>query len=360
VKKPQWSYPAIFLLLLLSLVLCSCDDEGPIDLPRDPDCIGSAGGQKDVPDTNNPLHGVIMTVEPGVWDECWSVYFNYNSTFTTPNFPKGLSGYEGMLTGSLEMTIGRQVTHETWQDAPGPLDLDLTFPLRDLTVEPGEKLTAFRYDEEAGIYRLKFPEELDEKQMTISTDHHDALWTWGKVDLGEADFDTYLAPVMEEMHGAGVWLEIEAMLDSLRLAAIEDQREVTCNALNIVRGSLAAASETAAGNVRSIQDALNNRCGVCDATTPVFYEELSEYLSLKMDEFFIDLFLGDSKNLFLRIYGFIMIEYKRYCIEQLACDYECFADAVDAGFYYHLAIFYATTLTVELVDWAISSGYIDC
>jgi hypothetical protein len=353
-------YSAIALALVFSLALCSCTDDDPGLPPPDPDCIGSAGGRIDTPDTNASLHGVSLEVEPGAWDECWSVYMGYNWTFSTPNFPDGLHGYEGMLTGSLELTIGRQVTWEQWQDAPDSLDMQLTFPMRDMTVGPGEKATAFRFDEPAGIYRLVLPDRQDDEDLTISTNDHTALWTWGKVDLGEVDFDTYLLPVMEDLHGQGVWLEIEAKLDSLRQAAIAGEIEATCRTLEIVRGSLAAGRDASADIVRAIQDEQAAGCGLCDATTPEFYEELAEYCQLKVEEILIDLFLGDSGNLFLRLYGFIMVEYKRYCIEQLACDFECFADAVNAGFYYNLAIFHVCNLMVELVDWSMNGGYIDC
>lgn len=311
-------------------------------------------------DSSASLYGVSLTVEPGAWQECWSVSFGYNWTFATPNFPDGLSGYEGMLTGSLELAIGRQVTWDQWEDAPADLEMQISFPVRDLTTGPGERLTAFRYDEPAGIYRLVFPERLDDQQLTISTNDHESLWTWGKVDLGEADFDTYLAPVMEDLHGEGVWLEIAATLDSLRLAAVADELAADCRTLDIVRGSFAAARDASADIVRSIQDAHAGQCGLCDATTPEFYEELAEYCQLKVEEILTDLFLGSSNNLFIRLYGFIMTEYKRYCIEQLDCDFECFADAMNAGFYYNLAIYHVCNLMVELVDWAMDGGYLDC
>jgi len=353
-------FPFIALALLITFALGSCGDDEPALPEPDPDCIGPAGGRIGVSDTNASLHGVSLEVEPGDWDECWTVIMGYNWTFSTPNFPDGLHGYAGMLTGSLELTIGRQVTWDTWEDAPDSLDMQLTFPMRDMTFGPGEKATAFRYDEPAGIYRLVLPEQEDDQQLTISTHDHQSLWTWGKVDLGEVDFDTYLLPVMEDLHGEGVWLEIEAKLDSLRQAAIAGEIEATCATLEIVRGSLAAGRDAAADIVRAIQDAQAPGCGLCDATTPEFYEELAEYCQLKVEQILTDLFLGDSNNLFLRLYGFIMVEYKRYCIEQLSCDFECFYDAVDAGFYYNLAIFHVANLMVDLIDWAMAGGYIDC
>jgi len=73
-----------------------------------------------------------------------------------------------------------------------------------------------------------------------------------------------------------------------------------------------------------------------------------------------DFFLGGSRNLLVKIYGFIMCGYMQYCIEQLDCDFECFADAVDVDFYVQLGLYFASTVMVELIDWAQISGYIDC
>jgi hypothetical protein len=340
--------------------LCSCNDEGPGDVPPDPDCIGPAGGTISVNDPDDSLHGVGLSVAPGDWQECWSVYFGYKSTFSTPNFPTGLMGYEGMLTGALDLQIGRQLTWEEWLDAPDSLQMELTFPLRDLAAAPNEMLTAFRFDEQAGIYRLEFPTQLDAERMTVSTSRHRPLWTWGKIDLDEGDFDTYLAPVMEQMHGQGVWLEIQAKLDSLQLAAIAEQREATCASLEIVHTALAAARVTAGDNVRAIQDLQAGHCGVCDATTPVFYEELSEYLQLRVEAFLFDLFLGGARNPLIKIYGLIMTQYKLYCARQLGCDYECFVESVDSRFYIQLATYYACSLTIDLIEWALMSDYMEC
>jgi|GEM_PF-6452052 len=354
------AYLALALSLLFLLAICSCGEDDPNLPPPDPDCIGSGGGYAAVTDTSDPLYGVGLTVEPGDWDKCWSVSFGYNWTFSTPDFPDGLAGYQGMLTGSLDLTIGRQVTWEQWEDAPGTLPMKLTFPMRAMTVGPGEKVTAFRYDEPAGIYRLVFPDKEDDQGLTISMDDYKSLWTWGKVDLAEVDFDTYLAPVMEDLHGEGVWLEIAAKLDSLRQAAIEGEIEANCASLEIVRGSLAAGRDAAGDIVRAIQDASAPHCGLCDATTPEFYDELMDFCQLKIEIIMTDLFLGDSKSLFLRLYGFLMTQYKQICIDQLDCDFECFYEAVEADFYYNLAIYSVACLMVDLIDWAMDGGYINC
>ncbi|MFO7610483.1 MAG: hypothetical protein R6X35_15055 [Candidatus Krumholzibacteriia bacterium] len=347
------------LVLAAGLLLCSCQDDGPSGPIPDPDCIGTAGGTVAVTDTTDLLCGVSLGVAPETWQQCWSVYLFYRSTFSTPDFPAGLEGYEGWLTGGVDLAIGREAA-AGWVEAPEPLEFELTFPVRDLVAGPGEKLVAFRYDDEAGRYRLALPLRQDATGLTVKAHHHRQLWTWGKVDLEEVDFDTYLAPVMEELHGAGDWLEIQAELDRLQAEALEGRRALTCLALTTTRNALLDVAGTAAVNVRSIQDALGGRCGVCDATSPEFYDELAEYLQLRAQQLITEFFLGNSRNVLIQIYGFIMCEYMEYCVAQLDCDYECFADAVTVEFYGQLARHYVCTVMAGLIDWYIAMGYVDC
>lgn len=348
----------LVLALGLSAFLCSCGDDGPADVPDDGGCIGHAGGTIAVTDTLDLLAGVSFHVPAGAWNDCWSVVMLYHSTFSTPNFPDGLEGYEGWLTGGIELEIGRADGGE-WTQAPDSLDFELTLPLRDMTVGAGEKIVAFRYDAAAGLYRLVLPVRQDATSFTVRGHHTRQLWTWGKIDIEEIDFETYLAPVMEEFHGVGGWLEIRAELERLQAEAVAEQNAITCATLQIVRAAFVGAREAAADNVRAIQGSLG-RCGTCDALTSEFYEDLGEYIKLQVGSYLVDLFFGDSRSILLRLYSIIMCTYMDYCVDQLPCDFECFADAVGLDFYLNLAFYYASEMAIELIDWAIISGYVDC
>lgn len=351
------------LLLVLALgssaFLGSCGNDEPSDLEPDPGCIGSAGGSITVTDTMSCLHNVSFSVAPNTWQDCWYVYLNYRSTFSTPNFPDGLEGYEGWLTGSLDLDIGRGVQGQ-WTDAPEDLEFELTFPRGDLTEGPGERLMAFRYDEEASLYRLAVPVRRDDESLTVKGHHYGQLWTWGKVDLDDVDYDTYLAPAMAELHGEGAWLDVQAELTRLQEEALAGQHAITCQALQIARGALVAAGESAAGNVRVIQNSIHGRCGNCDATTAAFYDELKEYLRLQAQYWISDLWLGSMRNTLIKLYSLFLCGYLQYEMDQLGCDFECFADAMSADFYVQLSVCGACRLAVELVDWAIVTGYVDC
>ena len=347
---------------LLIGMMCGCSgDDDPVDVLSDPDCIGPGGGVVEETDPEHSLYGVRVEVAQDAWQECWSVYMWYQWTFSTPNFPDGLHGYEGMLSGSVDLQVGRQVTHEQWIDAPDSLDMEISFPLRDLTTEVGEKLAAFRYDSDLGLYRLAFPDRLDAERMTITTHRRDSLWTWGKVELGEVDFDTYLKPVMEDLHGAGAWLEVQAELDRLHDEIVAQQLAMTCEALDIVQGSFAAARDAAADNLREFQDSLGGACGTCDVTTSLFYEELVDYAQLSVQAYIAKLFLIDNSPHFLvTIYGYIMVGFINGAIAQLDCDYPCFAEETTLEFYVNLAYYYVSAAFVEIIEIAKRPGAFDC
>lgn len=347
------------MTIALAGMISSCSDDGPGGIEPDPDCIGPAGGSVAVTDTSSALYGVTFAVQPDTWEQCWSVYLLYQSTFSTPNFPAGIEGYEGWLTGSVQMAIGREARLD-WIEAPDDLEFELVFPRRDLIEEPGEKLMAFRYDGQAGLYRLAVPSHQDEQTFTVEGRHYQQLWTWGKIDLDEIDFDTYLDPVMQELHGEGAWLEIEAELQRLEDEALAERQAFTCEALAIARHTFATHGEIAAANVRAIQYALPSRCGTCDATTAHFYDELRDYLRLKLQYYVVDAFLGNSRNVLVEIYAALLCGYLQYSLWQLDCDYECFVDHIPRSFYFQLARYATCLLMVDLIDAAMTSGYIDC
>lgn len=348
--------PAIVILALAaSTLLCSCHDDGP-DLNAD--CIGPAGGSVAVTDPSDGLYGVSFAVDPGDWQDCWTVRLSKRSSFATPNFPDGIEGYDDWLTGGVDLAIGRY-EGDGWVAAPDSLDFELTFPLRGLTADPGWKIMAFRFDDEAGIYRLVVPTRVDADRFTVKGHDHGQIWTWGKVDLGAVDFATYLAPVMAELHGEAGWLEIKAELTTLANQIVSGHQIVDCNALQAVRGLLQIAATDAAENVRAMQ-AAHGECGTCDVTSQEFYDELGEYLKQVMAGLLSQLLTEDSGSVFVRLYGYFITGYMAHGTAQAGCDFACLADAVHLDFYSQLATYAVCRLVLGVIDYAFISGYVRC
>lgn len=353
---------ALAVACVLPVGGCGNDDE-----PFDPwgdcgdSCIGPGGGSVAITDADHPLYGVRIDVPPGRWDREWAVYMGYEWTFSTPDFPTGLEGYEGMLTGSLNIEISAFAPPEEQPAVPDSLYMEITFPLRDLECEPGEMFTVYRYDEAVGRWRLEFPDARTDSTITVHAYDHAALWTWGVVNVHEADWDLYLQPVMEEMHGSGAWADVELALQEAYAAAIDHNLAINCANLALVRDIFIAVRDEAEIPILAHQDGLGGLCRVCDVTTTLFWNEYLEYISLNIEAFFLKFFLVDNgPSLLIQIYGIIRVCQTWEEIDALACDYECFWQHADSAFYDNLAVYCTASLIVRAIDFAYSSGYINC
>ena len=356
-----------YVLTLAIACLLSSGGCGDDDDPFDPwddcgdSCIGPGGGSVSIEDPSHNLYGARIDVPPGAWDREWVVHMGYETTFTTPNFPDGLEGYEGMWTGSLNLEIFAFAPPDEQPAVPDSLYMEITFRLNDLECEPGEMFTIYRYDEAVGRWRLEFPDARTDSTITVHTYDHAALWTWGVVNVHEVDWDLYLQPVMEEQHGSSAWANVELALQEAYAAAIDHDLAINCANLALVRNIFVAMRDETEVAIVAHQDGLGGLCRVCDVTTTLFWNEYIEYISLNIEAFFMKFFLVDNGPSFLiQIYGIIRVCQAWEEIAALACDYECFWQHADSAFHENLAIYCAASLIVRAIDFAYDSGYIDC
>lgn len=346
-------------VLTAVLVLSSCgDDEEPTGW-EDTNCIGPEGGTETLDE--GFLEGVQVRVAPGAWQDCWTVWLRTETTFTTPNFPDGLEGYEGVLSGSLNMQISRMTSWDTSVPAPDSMDMSIIFPVADLTTEVGEVLTAFRWDEDAGIWRMALPDTLDDMRLVVDTYDHQPLWTWGTVDLTEADFDLYVSPAMDDMIGTESWARVQQELEDLHDTIVSEQLGISCSNLASIRSAFAGMRDQAEVNLQTFQNGLGGLCGECDVTDVAFYESILEYWKLRAQSYIAQLFLiENSPHWIVSIFGHLMVASYESAMDQLPCEFLCFFGEGTTEFYVDLSIFYASIVTIELIDFFIQMGYIDC
>jgi len=354
--------PALIALAAALTLGSGCSDDESDLLPPDPECIGPEGGAVTIPYEDHPFYGASVSARPGAWDECWSVRFGYEWTFSTPDFPDGLQGYQDFMTGSLDIDMGRQETMERWVEAPESLEFGLGFSRANgYLPEVGEMVTAFRYDDDAGLWRLALPDTLDDTRLVVNTNRRDGLWTWGLIDLGEIDFDLYVVPAMQELHGSETWVQVVAELQELHESIVAGNMEINCANLFTVRSLFASVRDQAAVSLQAFQNGLGGLCGVCDVTSSAFYESVLDYARLNLQAWIYQtLFVENSPHWLVTIYGMVMVGYTHGAITNLPCDFECFLAAGTTEFYLDLAVYYVSTLVVEVINYAIWSGWIDC
>jgi len=350
----------VFTLAAVLFAAASCDDEGPTFVP-DPDCIDEAGGTVALDEEGDAFQGTEIIVDPGAWEGCWNLYVWQHTTFSTPNFPDGLHGHEGMLTGSLEFDIYRQVDFEETVVPPDSMAMTLSFPTDGFEREPGEVFTAFRYDDDADLWRLDLPDATADDRLVVNIHRHQQLWTWGVVDLADADFDLYVEPAMQEMIGTESWDEVQAELDELHEAVVSEEIPITCDNLFALRDLFVTYRDQSAISLRAFQDGLGGECGECDVTSSAFYQSIVDYFKLNAQAYIAQLMLiENSPHWLVTIFGHMMVAGYKAAIDALPCEFSCFFSAGTTEFYAHLAVYYVSIATVEVIEFFVTSGFIDC
>ena len=347
------------LAVLLAAVGCGDDEAGPSE--DGGDCIGAAGGSVAITDPEAPLYGVKRDVPAGQWTGCWFANLWYMTTFSTPNFPDGIEGYEGWLTGSVQIELTKSVPPGTAFTVPDSMYMELTFPTRNLVCAADEIVTALCFDESAQMWRVVMPVAKDASSITVRTYHHARLWTWGKVILHEVDFELYLRPALEELYGASGYAAVAAELERAYESVIAHDMAITCANLDLVHDLFLNLQSASRADLIAAQAAMGGACGVCDVTSAAFYDELVEYVRLRIQAFFVELlFVENGPSLLIQVWGFMRLCETLAEIEALGCDYPCFFAHVDEVFLGKLAVYYVSTFVVWAVEYAESSGVVDC
>jgi len=298
-----------------------------------------------------------VRVPAETWDRCWSVYIWYHGIFGTPNYPEGFVPFERPAwTGSVEIVLARDGEPGMSIYAPDSMYMEILFPLHSINVEDAEVRSAFYYDTTSTSWEVRFPDELDEAMLTVKTSDWRLRWSWGRINLGDIDYDRYMAPVLEEQLGSETYQQVESTLDSLRYAV--GPLTLDCVGLLFAREFFAAARDESYQTIQQLQSAI--RCGVCDATTPEFYSDLKKYLRLNVLSIMADWFFDMFNNLLLKLVGVSVALKLDILMMKIDCDYACFVRSMTWPFYMNMAIHYASQGVVELIHEFVEAGYMNC
>ena len=349
-----------FVVTIFSVcILPACSVEDAPVSPYGGEEIGPAGGSVSVRGGN--FDGLTVEVEPGAWEETWRVALQTLSTFSTPDFPEGLEGYRSSMTGALRLRIGRFDDRGSWVPAPDSLAFTIHFPRGDVVAEGTEAIVAFRWDDDAELWRIRAPERLEDTHLVVRDRRHLPLWTWGKIDFTEAEYDTYVEPAMHELVGQGAWSEIEQTMRDLRDTAGTDPTAVSCQNLRTMQSILAGVRDQAAAGLRAHQDQLGGLCGDCDVTSAEFYELVAKAIRLKVQAWVAELVLIDlSPHWTMTIVGWLVVQGYEGALRNQPCDFGCFFGHGTAGFYSDYALFGIAIGIIELIDLYIELGGVEC
>jgi hypothetical protein len=337
--------PSVIVGLLATVP--ACDNESryalpdPCDRVGNPDftgpgygAIGPEGGVVEQTDPTSRLAGVRVEVPAGAWDECWEVSIQYSSIFSTPDYPDGFVPFERPdPSGAVDIQIGLSTTRGFYA-APDPLPIQLSFPMDDIEPKEPEVRAAYFFDDQQQTWRIVFPGALSPERVTIETSVHDVLWSWGLVDVGEVDYDEYLAPAMEDYFGGDAITEIEARLDEIRQDALEQDFEFDCDGLLALAEWVQVIQQGVYDEIQTLQQNLG--CGDCNPLSEKFEEERDRWWQVRQWEIVFgiaDMMFPPKKA--IELVSFPLVNAAQNLLLDaavgalnLTCDFDCYYDKV--------------------------------
>lgn len=320
--------------------------------------IGPAGGEIVYSEPGHASDGLTVRVAPGAWEECWEVRIDRWGASSSPSYPKGFLPFESPAASGhfLIFISGGFDSRGNWREVPEIKPMELLFPRH--TIEPGDSeiLAVFLWDDAQNDWTVHPPATLDERFLTINVTGQVSRYSWGRIHLGSVDFDKYLAPVVETMHGTENWQSIDRQVDQI-IAELGPLR-FDCITLRALRNYFSELEPRSYAALHEIQNRI--RCGACDATTPEFYAELNKFVNLHFYSMMMDLIFGNSRVFALQLYAVFYSMHSDHQLRQLQCDFECFSRSVDATFYLHLSANYLSRSIVAIIDELLEFGIIRC
>jgi hypothetical protein len=321
--------------------------------------IGPAGGVLTITDPvdawgdPNPFVGVQLSVPAGAWGECWEVGVTFNSG--NEQFPKG---FVADRTGFVFVSIFRHGDPANYYVAPDSMYVELSFPIRPGDRGETELYSAFESDSLTGGWQVRLPDELNASMLTIQRNGWNNRFSWGRIDLQEIDFDTYLEPALEQQVGTEAWNAITAKMDSLHQAmAAEGWRIVTCVGLEFAEHFFEGVKQQSGDLVRALGASYD--CGYCDATTQAFYAELRTYIHLNVTYLVVEILI-EKQRFLVKLAGYGLMGVLLAQMYALDCDYPCLSKNASLPYYLYTGTYWASHLAAEAIRVYKAAGFIQC
>jgi hypothetical protein len=356
----------LLCVLALAATTPACDDTSgppwldvePCDRVGHPDytgpgygAIGPLGGVIEQTTPGSPLHGVRVEVAPGAWSDCWEVAIDYQSIFSTPDYPDGYVPFERPgPSGAVDVRIGRSTLHGFVRAAPLPFAL--SFPLAGVPAQPGEVHSAFVYDEDANRWRIKLSNEIGGQRLRVETDRHEWPWSWGRTDLTEVDFAGHLEPALKELYGTQAYDELQGELERIAREGLLQQNLRTCAGLEIAQNAFRGFRDAAERMVDQMMSAMS--CGTCDPVSAAFKDQVVDYVRLKVKAFIAGLLVDivPDKLVFLPLkiaFYSMQVAYETMA-DHLPCNLPCFVQHLNPPLLVGIGAYWASYGAIEIIE----------
>jgi hypothetical protein len=246
-----------------------------------PDMIGPEGGVLEVnATTGSAINGVNVEIPEGILISCRSLVISDQLVYPIPSLP---AGFNPICWDKCVFDV------EISGSPPVSMPMQMSIPIREISVTPGEILSAYYYDNANGKWQIVLPEEIDNDNMTINTTYQEK-WSWGTVSLAEVDDIGTLEHLLEEELGTQIWNELNEAINQIIDILIADDFNADCTDLNDLNNQFIQLRNEAIPQLERFQQDLGDKCGSCNVLSDYFLTELGEYIELRMKIFIAEIF----------------------------------------------------------------------
>jgi hypothetical protein len=342
-----------FVAVLVLGFVPGCDDENSGNPGDSGDwgyqCIPPEGATYEIDRPGDSADGVRVAVQPGDWEGCWHLEV---SPFFHIFFPDGFETYDPPdNTDPLPVSfLIRQ-----YGQVPDTIELELSLPAAGM-LPPGlmQLPAAFWEDETADTWRIVLVDAVEGDRLIVRTskptNEYEEQWSWGYIQLDEADYAESLAPLMAELYGDSEWAEIQLELQQLYDAYVKG-RPLSCNTLSILEDLFTDVKSNIEVQLVNYQQGAGAACGACDVRTWAFVDEFVEYVELRALDWFWTQFLLNADG-WAVLFPAIKLGQVWDALDSLSCNYRCFFENGYPGLGGDLASYWVSGAIVKLADWS--------
>lgn len=287
-----------------------------------PDMIGPEGGVlKVTATTGSAINGVNVEIPEGTLLSCRTLYISDQLVDPIPRLPVGFKPFSrDRFVFDIEIS----------GSSPVSMPMQMSIPIGEIPVAPGEILSAYYYDNANGKWQIVLPEEVGNDKMVINTTYHEK-WSWGTVSLAEVDDIETLEHLLEEELGIQNWNEVNEAINQIIDLLVADDFKADCTGLNDLNNQFIQLRDEAIPQLERFQQDLGDKCGICNVLSDDFLTEFGEYIELRMKIFIAEIFKdvdlpGTLADLLYKMGMSAAIGGLWEQIESAPCNYRCLVE----------------------------------
>lgn len=335
---------AIIAICFCALLIDGCgaedDDDGAQSSTAAKE-IGPEGGMVEVTDSNNPLHGVKVTIPAGALAQKTRISIEQGPYGTS--FPAGLSSDHPVVNFSPGITF--------------LTDVEITFPITYVPTSEEDILGAYFYNTTKARWVINPALTVSTNNITVRTTDF-GQYSWGTIRVSQVDDSTIVASMedMQTMFDAWNQLteDLETKVQQMTSAMQNPNSFAKCSTQNSILSLLATWRQEALQKITDhlATPGMQESCKMCNLLTGtctsytcdpdlLISGQPIEWLRHEADIWFSEMVYSAACPIpLLGPLAGKMLAYAKYAsaVEDLNCHWRCILQKADYDFYFNLLL----------------------